>query len=519
MIVAIERSKFIYLYKYNQIRVDIDQLIDQPLYNLKRMLQLNPGSIVQLFNKALPLFEQDHEIILLEVDKSKIKFHEGIVIVFDSIHSIYPLTNIGSRLLEGKISDDFILKSPIFEKEIEALKIIRSMEVRKNTSEKLLTHFNLQTILNKETVSTIEIAVEKNLLDKKETQVFTTFLDHLIAYNKTPSYIPDGNVEYICKVGAVAIKFLEKQEEVFTNGPFYKSTIKYKNEINKNSYNSSYQDFISITDYELKSSYEKMVEIISKDYKDVNIFKISYFFLAFRSFINKNDNNIEGINNEIIELINKDKYTGAFVLSLLGYTFSIENIYEGLHKLSNAPLLKSTSSKKAQQLNQEKRAESPVDRNRDSDGKMIKTSFGEDVANNVIVQPQIKENENIQNNNFQKSDKIIDETVKHDLIDNINPTKQVEKLHTIFTIEPQQKFADNELATVEIFRDFISKEFTKPKQLMWFDFIDNLFPLKNDKISLETLLDKLDLIPEVKNKLLKTKKDRDKLMAFFNINN
>jgi hypothetical protein len=48
------------------------------------MLSNDLSSLIQLFNKALPLFEQDHEIILLEIDKSKINLQDGILISFDS---------------------------------------------------------------------------------------------------------------------------------------------------------------------------------------------------------------------------------------------------------------------------------------------------------------------------------------------------------------------------------------------------------------------------------------------------
>ena len=85
MIVAIERTKFTYLYKYNQIRVDINQLIDESTDVLKGMLTNDLNRLIQLFNVAIPLFEQDHEIILLEIDKSKMNLQNGISISFDSI--------------------------------------------------------------------------------------------------------------------------------------------------------------------------------------------------------------------------------------------------------------------------------------------------------------------------------------------------------------------------------------------------------------------------------------------------
>ena len=51
MIVAIERTKFTYLYKYNQIRVDINQLIDKSTNELKDMLNNDLNNLIQLFNK------------------------------------------------------------------------------------------------------------------------------------------------------------------------------------------------------------------------------------------------------------------------------------------------------------------------------------------------------------------------------------------------------------------------------------------------------------------------------------
>lgn len=519
MIVAIERNKFTYLYKYNQIRVDINQVIDEPVENLKCMLQSDFSKLIQLFNKAIPLFEQDHEIILLEVDKSKIKIHDGMLLSFDSILCIYPLTIIGQKLLEGKINDNFIMELPVFEKCLESLIIIRSMEFRKSASKKLLAHFALDTFLNEEIISAIEEAIKKNLLDKNQHQVFTTFLDHLIAYNKTPSYIPEGNIEHICKIGAIAIKYLGKSEEVFTNGPFYKSILKYKSKINNKSYLVSYLDFILIADDDLKTSYEKMLELISKDYKEVDIFKVSYFFLAFKSFLNKHDNNIELLNKDINTLILKDKNTAAMVMAMLGYTFSFENIYEGIHGLCNAPLLKSTIKKKAAELEKEKIEKAATEQKRDStinfpdpsiEKKTIKgviekieepiitnpiETFTEAIVIYEVNEPQTKDDKetiNIKDDKAQQEEQII------------NVDKELE-----------EKLSKNELLTVHVFRSYLSKEQTKPKQKIWFDLLEKFFPSRHEEISLESLLDKLDTVPEVKDKILKAPKDKKAIKAFF----
>ena len=344
MIVAIERTKFTYLYKYNQIRVDINQLIDKSTDVLKGMLTNDLNRLIQLFNVAIPLFEQDHEIILLEIDKSKMNLQNGISISFDSISCIYPLSKTGQQLLEGKINEDFIVESPLFEKVVEALKLERSLDFRRKASRRLVDFFELERELDDEIISLIESSVKKNLLNKTEHQELNSYLDHLISYNKTPSYIPDGNIEHICKIGVIAVKSMGRAEEVFTNGPFYKLSVKYKHKINSPSYLTSYSGFYSIIDLEFKSSIENLVDIISKDFSGFNIFKVSYFFLAFKSFLNKHDNNIVLLKNDINSLIFDDRTSAAMVLVLIGYSFSFENLYNGIHVLANAPLLKNSSS-------------------------------------------------------------------------------------------------------------------------------------------------------------------------------
>jgi hypothetical protein len=415
MILAIERTKFTYLYKYNQIRVDVNQLIDKSTDTIKGMLPNDLNRLIELFDKAMPLFEQDHEIILLEIDKSKMNIQNGILISFESIQCIYPLTDIGLKLLDGKISEDFILEPPVFEIVIEAIKIKRSMDFRRLAAAKLLEHYDLVQYIKKDTILSIESSVEKNLLDKVKPQIFDTFLDHLIAYNKTPSYIPDGNIEHICKIGVIAIKYLGKAEEVFTNGHFYKSSIKYKSKINSPSYLKSYSDFNSIVDVELKSSIEKMVDIISKEYNGVDVFKVSYFFLAFKSFLNKHDNNIELLNNDIEDLIYDDKQSAAIVLAILGFTYSIESIYEGLHKISNAPLLKSTQSKLNAEVENRKRVESEIEKQKQHEKELENERISMEIQSYTSVNElQTSLTPNISENKIEE----IGKTIELDPFDN-----------------------------------------------------------------------------------------------------
>lgn len=544
MLVAIERTKFTYLYKYNQVRIDVNQLIDKSIDKLKAMLSGDLGSLVVLFNKALPLFEQEHEIILLEIDKSKVVFQDGIYISFDSIQCIYPLSKTGLQLLDGKINDDFIIEPPIFENAIESLKLRRSMTFRRATAAKLLFHYNLSAMINKSYLSLIESAIEKNLLVKSEPQVFSTFLDHLVAYNKTPSYIPDGNIEHICKIGAITMKYCDRPEEVFTNGPFYRLSIKYKSQINGSSYLTSYLAFKTIKDTELNSSIEIMIDIISKDYNGVDIFKVSYFFLAFKSFLNKHDNNIELLNNEIEALITNDKQCASFVIAMLGYTFSIESIYEGLYKISNAPLLKSTQSKISAEIEKRKRIEEEIEKMKELEKGAIEqekiklrqsiqkeeNKFEVDenvpvVADKLVVVAEIEKageeatGKVIHNPIETVSESIViyESTVKEDVLksDNVKQQDFEEIKSSTEPIKADSTEIEKEIPSVQNFKLFITKEQSKPKQKIWFDLLDSYFPSKYDEITLDLLLDKLDTNPEVKDKLLKAKEDIEIIKSFF----
>lgn len=340
MIIAIERSKFIYLYKYNEISVDANQIIDLSVEKIIKSLKDNNQKIINDFDRILPIFEQDHEVILLEIDKNNISVGSEIVIYFKAVLSIYPLTNIGSQLLQGKINDNFIINNPVFENIIEEVKIIRTLENRKLAVKNILELFSLN--IDSQQVILIDQVLKRILLSTNSTNNFNSYLDYLISYNKTPSNIPDGNVEFLCKIGVIVFNYLQKEEANFYKGPFYKSCLNYSNEINIGNIFNSYSTFIDIQDNELLSSLEKLKSNININIPNIDIFKASYFFLAYKAFLNKNDKNIELLKTEIDQLIFDDEQTAAFTLAMIGYVFSFELLYESLHTLNKSPLIRTS---------------------------------------------------------------------------------------------------------------------------------------------------------------------------------
>ena len=337
MIAAIERFVFNYLYKYDSVSIDIERIIDIGEDDLRNHLAKLSDTIEKEFDRILPVFEQDHEVILVEIDRNLVKIHGKVIITFKSILAVYPLTEMGRQLLSGKLNDDFKISPPKFAQVIEKIKIERSLKNRQNAAKRIFSVFEIKEFPNPDFVKEVKQVITSFL--SKDNSVKKSFLYHLITYDKTPSFLPPGNAEFFAKVGLIALNSKGYDEQVFKNGPFYKACITYKGVLNTNTASSGLKKYFELPDEDLKSSHKKMVELISENHKGLEIFKIAYFFLAMKSYLLKHDNNLVLIYNNIIEELEQDKTTALHVLYLIGYTFSFEQLYEGLHTLDKAPLL------------------------------------------------------------------------------------------------------------------------------------------------------------------------------------
>ena len=232
-------------------------------------------------------------------------------------------------------------------------------------------------------------------------------------------------------------------------------------------------------------------------------------------------------------MIANDKQSASFVLAMLGYTFSIESIYEGLHKISNAPLLKSTQSKISAEIEKRKRIEAEIEKKSELEKAAIeqeknrlsqlmrkdeiKTEVDKDAAvtnEDEVVQVIVEEviNKPIETISepiiiYENNEKIESDIVKEHNFEEIKSSTE--------SINANSTEFEKETLTVQIFKAYLTKEQSKAKQKIWFELLDNYFPSKHDEITLEKLLNKLDTIPEVKVNLLKAKKDKDSIKSFF----
>lgn len=333
MIIAIERNKFNYLYKYNEVVVDNVHVGNIDILELAK-LESGSENLVFDFSRMLPYFEEDHEVILLDVDESQIRQGDQCLIYFNAVLSIYPLTTLASKLLEGRLNSKFRVQPPIFEHIVEAVKLQRSLHTRLETIKVLFQYFGL-SIDVQEVVPTLLYEAARNVVSQKKE---SNYFEHLLSYNKTPSYVPEGNVEYLCKIGIVALRSLGQNEDSIVKGPFYKSCIANKSLINKGDLFESYNAARQLPDDSFQQSFKKIVEAISKSAPEADVFRISYFFIAFRDKLLQNEKNLTRIERDIKRLTEEHIESAKWVVALLGFAFSFENLYESIHTLNKAPL-------------------------------------------------------------------------------------------------------------------------------------------------------------------------------------
>ena len=342
MIIAIERNAFNYVLKYNSISIPISQIIDLNQDSIDSLISEPTEFIIQEFDRILPVFEQDQEILLVEVEKSELTINGRINLPFKAITKIYPLTTKAKNVLSGKLNQNIQVDAPKFEKIIDQIKLLRAIKHRDLLIEKL---FNILLITEKPKIkftNDVQLII-KSLL--KGNSSSNSFLSNLLSYNYNPNEISSGNIEYLEKIGIIAFIFKAKTSDGYTDSPFYKACERNKKEINKGSYADGYNKYFELlsnnnSDLNCSDSHNKINRIINEGIENVDVFKIAYYFLAIKTRLNKNETNLLELYQQIIEDLFYDKNMMIHVLYLIGYTFSFEQLYESIHILEKAPLLK-----------------------------------------------------------------------------------------------------------------------------------------------------------------------------------
>ena len=343
MIIAIERNAFNYILKYNSISISITQILDLSQNSIESQISEPNEFIIREFDRILPVFEQDQEILLVEVEKNELEISGKITLPFKAITKIYPLTIKAKNILAGKLNQNIEVGAPKFEKVIEQVKLIRAIKIRDILIDKL---YKILLVTGKPTIkfsNDVQLIIRSLLMGNSPS---ASLLSHLLSYNYNPNEISSGNVEFFEKIGIITYSYKKGRSDGYTDSPFYKACEKNKKEINVGSYSDGYNKYFELLstknlDLIWSDSHNKINKIFNDEgYENIDFLKIAYYFIAIKTRLNKNDANLIEILDQIIEDLYYDKNSMIYVLYLIGYTYSFEQLYESVHILERAPLLK-----------------------------------------------------------------------------------------------------------------------------------------------------------------------------------
>lgn len=480
MIIAIERSKFNILYKYDQISIALSSVIDSQMVELQyRISNQRIESLVRDLDRILPVFELDHEVLLLEIDRSKIGFGSDITVSFDSVVGIYPLTREGANLLSGKLNDNIKVGFPSLEQAIQRVKAERTIRLRVNCARKLLDLFGAKVAINPVFRDNLQASIKSIVYGNGSSLQDGNFIYSLLTYDKTPSYLPSGNAEYITKVGVVTLVALKKDDALIKNGSLYKKCLDNRNLINRGSIFDGLNNLETLlVDSELRASYDKVIESINPKFDNLQIFKIAYYFIALKAYLNKTEKNLLGIAQQLFDEVQKDPETFAHVLLLIGYTFSYEELYESIHSLEQSRILKNTLK-----LTYNKK-EPAVIAQLEEKNRVIEEAYKHVIPHQPLPVTTNREpvdslppKENYPTPNANESQEI--------------PLPQKSDANTILKLEITNR-------TVRDFEKWIATNGPEKKRKKWAEFISQHFPVKDNFITLEDLATALNKksIPE-----------------------
>jgi hypothetical protein len=342
MITAIHRETFIKLFLFNTIKVNVNSIIDIPVDELNKQKVTTSDYLVHEFDRIMPYFEETYELLFLELDNISVQFVAGnIEFPFFAVKRIFPLVTEDLEYLKGgKINPKLILGMPLLEQFVKEVRYKRALRSRISAAKKLIEIFDFADYLSEEIEFKKQLEnASINFLKSKPKE--NDFLSHLLTYDKNPSFIADGNAGILTKIGLVTYEMKKIEQEKIKESIFYKQITLNKAVLNKGTFIDGFYNFKSINKDELREAYQKLSNLIKDRFsEDLDIFKISYFYISIKDYLQKNENDLVSIAQMIYDESRKDPISIYHVLLLIGYTFSFENLYESIYVLSNAPVIK-----------------------------------------------------------------------------------------------------------------------------------------------------------------------------------
>lgn len=335
--IALQRSELNYLIKYDNLRISSDRVIRYPFSEFKLMTEHQKTSILQ---DILPQFEQDHEMLLIEYDTQLITYDNAPLLEFKGILSIIPLTETGASLLSSKLNIDFNILDSLDAETYKAFINNREHILRSKAGQDLCLLYDVP-LPEKGFITDFNTATLFQINGSKPGKGDST-LSHLVDFNVTPSFIPEGNIEALIKSACVGMKMFNQEVGKITRSRFFSFVIEEKEVINRESLYVAIkyiEDKIEF-DKEGKEKFKVLTDTLSENGKFENAFLLCSFFYYLKKVIEKNDFDVSVPKDDILELKHYKPSAASRVLFMLGYTFSIQTISKSIQSFSKSKLLK-----------------------------------------------------------------------------------------------------------------------------------------------------------------------------------
>ncbi|WP_057938861.1 hypothetical protein [Algoriphagus resistens] len=440
VLIAIEREKFNYLFKYNEAEISLHRIIDLD-YNSLGSLPVR--SISKKIESALPYFESEDEVILLEYVKEKINMNNGIRISFDGVLGIIPTSGFAFNSLKSRLNPDFNIYDPLNEELTRDIKRIREDRIRISAVNKILGLYDLQ-IDNSFLINLRGIVIKMishEAFDGKEQKA----LNHLIKFDLTPSFIPSGNVESFLKLGCITLITLGAPIDALKNGPYFRIISENLNALNNKPLFKAYLEFerlIEFVNSEDKIRINKVKETLNSEFGKFNTFLSYFIYLSLNRILKDKDFDLTKIESEIYDLKNNCPVELAYALSIFGYVHSFDRLYESIHRLSKAPIFdKQITIKKEPVLELE---EKPTNKDH-SEGKETAKLNPQDKLDKSKIAPKlpkkVKSNQGIYKKEVKGKAAESEETVEPKGHKEAKTTAEIEKLSES---EPEEYKVENE---------------------------------------------------------------------------
>jgi hypothetical protein len=447
--IVLQRTELNYLIKYDTLRVSSDRIINISYNDFN---QLSESYKVSLLQNSMPIYEQEHEVILIEYVSALVSYDNSPSIEFKGILSIIPLSEIGAQLLTSKLNTDFNILSPLDAKTYKAFTNKINHVLRLAASRKLCMLYNV-LMPNDAFIADFQKATLFQLNNESPKKNDST-LAHLIDFNITPSFIPEGNIEALIKSACVGMKKLDKEVDQVPRSKFYSFAIEHKESINSMTLLQAImyiEDKIKHFD-DTRKGYNQLKETLSEEGRYDNAFLSFSYFYFLKKVIEKNDYDISAPKDEILELIHYYSEVSSRVLFMLGYTFSIQTISKSIQSFSKCALLKTQKDLDLKWTPEE----IAIEVEKFQDEKVIEIELS------VEKETDKKKESKVITKDDNKEIKVVEETSNPNLVYKSN-------LNNENTEKPDLTlFADNDLSTVENNIDF-NPEIKKsvPELLDW----------------------------------------------------